>query len=100
MSHEAAMEQDTEFTDDFSALDLEEDGVGLETCPPSLKDTPWVGWTDEQKKIMWEHVEYHMDKTAEFNKCWGCGPIPKSQFRPPKTDVSFVYTEKASGKTS
>ena len=75
-------------------LDWEND---VETSP-SLRDTPWDQWTNEQKDIMWAHVEYYKDKIAEITTCWASGPIPKSQVSQPKTDLSFIYTEKESGK--
>jgi len=71
-------------------------------------DEPWYQWTDEQKDIMMEHIYYYAEliETAkqtvkEINKCWAAGPIPKSQVkkvRLPKTDLSFIYTEKESKK--
>ena len=41
-----------------------------------MNDTPWNGWTNEQKETMWEHVEYYKDKIAEITKCWASGPLP------------------------
>jgi len=54
------MEQDAAFTDhreqsDDLLLDWENDAE----TPSSLNDTPWNGWTNEQKETMWEHVEYY-----------------------------------------
>ena len=68
--------------------------------PPMLNDTPWSEWTEEQKQTMWEHVEYHTEKIAEISKSWAYGPIPKSQLKQPKTDLSFNYAESETKKTN
>ena len=75
---------------------------------PDTMEEPWNQWTDEQKDIMMEHIYYYAEliETAkhtvkEINKCWAAGPVPKSQVkkvRLPKTDLSFIYTEKESKK--
>jgi len=65
---------------------------------------PWQQWSDDQKKTMMLWLNYELDiiarakdKIEEINKCWAKGPIPKSQVKkvptPPKTDLSFIYTE-------
>jgi len=98
------MSQDTAFTDyrehdddDLSLGLIAEDTLG---SPPSLNDTPWSKWTDEQKQTMSEHVQYHTDKIAEIIKCWASGPIPKSQLKQHKTDLSFISAESGTKKTN
>ena len=70
---------------------------------------PWDQWTEKQKDVMMEHINYYLDsidtfkqKIVEINKCWATGPIPKSQVkkvRPlPKSNINFIYTEKKQRK--
>ena len=65
---------------------------------------PWEQWSDDQKEIMMLWLNYELDKISiakqkieEITKVWEKGPIPKSQVKkvptPPKTDLSFIYTE-------
>ena len=58
--------------------------------------SPWEGWTKQQKKIMMEHISYHIDKIEEINKCWQYGPIEKAEIaQKPNNELSFIYLSDA-----
>ena len=90
-----------------------EDGVDVDSVADTATsgDGPWEGWTDEEKDVIKEHISYYLllintnkQKLKEMYKCWTTGPVPKSLVKKvppmPKSDISFIYSEKNSKKKS
>ena len=67
----------------------------------SCTQTPASLWTDQQKKIMMQHVNYYLNliesskqMIEKINKCWQNGPIEVSEVnapQKPKSNLSFMY---------
>ena len=89
---------------DVSDMEIDDADLRDVNLMLSCTQTPASLWTDQQKKIMMDHVNYYLNlidsskqMIEEINKCWQDGPIEVSEVntpQKPKSKLSFMYLAK------
>jgi len=68
-------------------LDYVDDDDVVNEANIRVIDQPWATWTEEDKKILMNHINYHTKWIEFINKCWTSGLTKDKVPEPPKSDI-------------